>query len=238
MLENTSLATVVDDILLRLYQPFRQDFLESVLSLARAPGENQVILLLESWLGELPVTLSRNDCWHRYYKVNEPIHDRYTIASRALNASWSKDEYVSLKNLSTLDFLASIGEASVMLTVAGESMWKMTHMEFKDCLKAISRCLHKNGAAIVLGLVQPENSILRQFHLDRLRSRLPQVDSIWRLVEERFSPTCSRTEEDFCLLFLEAQFDFECLCKCYPFQAWMLTHSSAKRSSDRLFSIS
>jgi hypothetical protein len=235
--EGASFSAVFDDMLLRLHGTFRDEFLETVFEIAKQPGEHQVTLLLESWLGELPIALLRNDCWHRYYKVNERYEDRYAIASRAMNETWGEDCYVSLKNLSALDFLTSVGEGSVMFTLAGESLWTMSNTELQDCLKAISRCLHKNGAVIVLGLVQPGNSILREFHFDKLKRRLPQVDSITKLLEERFSSTCSRTEEDFCIMFLEAEFEYECICKNYPFQAWMLTHSSPKRAGSRLFSV-
>lgn len=48
MNKNASPSATFDDILLRIHEAFRREFLESVFALASRPGEEQVILLLES----------------------------------------------------------------------------------------------------------------------------------------------------------------------------------------------
>jgi hypothetical protein len=183
-------------------------------------------VLLESWLGELPVELIRSDCWHRDYLVNEPVKERYGVAARVLQDKWGNDRHLTLKNLPTDEFLASLSDSSVMFMVASESLWSLKDSELKTTFKAVERVLFRNGAALMVGLVQPKDAELRNFYLNRFRGRLPSCGAVEWFIEESFKDGCGRTEEDYGLHFSLAGLQHECIAKRFPFQAWLLTRAN------------
>jgi len=218
-----------DDLLLRSQTQFRKDFLDFLMH--RKPGENTWTYLLDSWLGELPTLLLKKDCWHREYEVNESVHARYMVASEVVRDR-SEAEYVSLRNLPTQDFLASISDGSAMVMVATDSLWAMTDTQLFDCLKGINRCLHRNGAAFIVGLVRTSLPDFQDLYFDRLRLQLPPIRAVTSILEDRFN-SGTRTEESFCYFFSEAGLNAECICKQLPLQAWLLTRSDQKKLFSR-----
>jgi hypothetical protein len=229
--EKELMSVIFEDMLLRLHQPFRQEFLD--LLMHRIPGENTLTVLLDSWLGELPLLFLKKDCWHRQYQVNEAVNDCYKIASAVFLNSWGKDRDVSISNRPTRDFLASISDGSAMVMIATESLWAMTDTQLLECMKEFKRCLDKNGAAFIALFVRPNMPDFEDFYLDRLKLLLPKYQSLVSVLD-RF---CSKapTEEFLCLLFAEAGLNSECICKQYPFQGWLLTRPEKKELFSRFY---
>lgn len=217
-------SMLFDDLLLRSQMQFREDFLDFLQH--RRPGEDTLTILLDTWLGELPTLLLKRDCWHRKYELNEAIHARYVVASDVIRDRGGA-EYVSLKNQPTLDFLDGIKDGSAMVIVATDSLWTLNDTQLFDCLKSIKRCLYRNGAACIVGLVRPSLPDFQKLYFDRLRARLPPIRAVTSILEDRFN-SGTRTEESFCYFFSEAGLNAECIGKRFPFQAWILTRSDQK----------
>jgi len=234
MTELPSLPVLLDELLLRLACPLLEEVRELIFKLAGRPGENQTILLLDLWDGDVPVKVMRQARWHRRHLLNEPNEERFRLVSQEIEAHWGSDSDLRLQNLSTQECLAQLPDGAIMLAVAAQSMWEMSNVQLQECLKVLNRCLHHNGCVVLLAPVQPREPELSDQLSDRLA---PRGSLLRRMIAERLAQIPSRTDEDFQVMFLEAELDYECVLKCYPFQCWLLTHTRQFRSSTRLFSV-